>query len=113
MKRVSSFVIFASVVSQTTTRFDAPKPATYAFTEVSFALASITNMRSAGIATPARETIRSIPGTSAGAVSASGRNLKKSGATTNGWRNSRNTRIGSDASQKTSHQCSGDARTTA
>src|ERR1044072_1908325 len=61
MKSVCGFVILAIVVPQTTTRFDLPMPATYAFTDLSFSLAFISNMRSGGMATPACSPIRCLP----------------------------------------------------
>src|SRR5438270_782784 len=48
------------VVSQTTTRFEAPTPVTYALTDRSFSLAFISNMRSRGIARPPRAVPRPI-----------------------------------------------------
>src|ERR1044071_4284296 len=76
MKSVCGFVILAIVVSQTTTRFDLPMPATYAFTDLSFSLAFISNMRSGGIATPACPTIRCMSRARSGAASRSGRQTR-------------------------------------
>jgi hypothetical protein len=45
-------VAFAIVVSQTTTRLDAPRPVTYAFTPVYFVLAFITNIFSGAMCSP-------------------------------------------------------------
>ena len=74
MNAISSGVERATVVSHTTTRFDAPNPVTYAFSSVDLALARIRNIRSGGIAMPLRATTCSSRATNAGSVPASGSN---------------------------------------
>ena len=94
----------ASVVSQTTTRLDAPSPVTYALTDRYFELASISNIFSWGMCRPARTVTSSIFRASSGCPGASGVNRKNSGSTTSGVTKIRNTRIGSSAIQNQSHQ---------
>src|ERR1035438_5761208 len=110
MKLISSGVDRATVVSQTTTRFDAPKPVTYAFSSVDFALAFIRNMRSGGIDNPPRVTTRSNCCTSAGFESASGSNLLNSGSKTYGAPQTEPIVTSTDGIQNQNHQRVGDLR---
>ncbi len=91
------------VVSQTTTRLDAPSPETYALTELYLELAFIANIFACGIGSPARTVTCSIARASSGCFGASGSNRKKSGSTKTGVTKTRNTRIGRSASQNHSH----------
>src|ERR1035441_1179233 len=110
MKAISSGVALATVVSHTTTRFDAPKPVTYAFKVVTLALAFIRNMRSGGIAIPPRATTCSSRPTSAGSDFESGSNLLNSGSMTYGVRNTPAMVKATATIQNHSHQRVGDLR---
>src|SRR5262249_11302634 len=103
-KSVCGIVAFAIVVSHTTTRFEAPRPETYALTELYLVLAFIANMRSGGMGSPARTVTLSIACARSGCAGASGVNSKKSGSTASGVTKRRKTRTGGGASQNQSHQ---------
>ncbi len=92
--------MLAMVVSHTTTRFDGPKPATYAFTALSLVLASISNMRASGISSPPRFTTCEMDCTRCGCWSFRGVNLKNSGSISTGAMNCRKMTIGIATSQK-------------
>src|ERR1700675_1793961 len=92
------------VVSQTTTRFDAPNPVTYASTSLVFSLALIRNMRSAGIGTPACFVKFSIAATSSGLVACKGSNLLNIGSMSHGLMNTMKSTTGSAANHRYSHQ---------
>src|SRR5215469_2563488 len=101
------------VLSQITTRFDAPIPVTYALIWFVFALACIKNIRSDGIGIPAFSVSLSIDSTSSGCFSSSGSNLLNIGSITHGAINTRKVPSGIAANQKYSHQVSGFHRITA
>ena len=91
-------------MSQTTTRLDAPNPVTYAFTEFSFWLAFMRNIRSRGISSAPRRVTFSISDTRAGALVSSGSNSKNRGSMTKGETKTRNTITGREAMPTVSHQ---------
>ncbi len=97
---ISGVVIFATVVSYTTMRFDAPNPVTYAFRSVPFTASPIRNIRSGGIFSPARCTICSSAAVSAGSFCARGSNLLNSGLIISGCKKVSSTTSGSETSQK-------------
>src|SRR5450432_1611857 len=110
MKAISSGVDLATVVSQTTTRLEAPKPVTYALSVVDLALARIRNIRSGGIAMPLRATTCSNRWTSTGLVFASGSNLLNSGSMTYGVMKTPATTQIIAGIQNQNHQRDGDLR---
>src|SRR5437660_7939367 len=113
MKRDSSFEVFCKVVSQITTRFDAPNPVTYALMAFVFWLATIRKMRSGGIGTPAWFVSFWMVVTNSGWSLLSGSNLLNSGSITNGVITITPRRIRTAGNQKYNHQRRGLRRITA
>src|ERR1019366_4207410 len=101
---ISAGVAAATVVSHTTTRLDAPKPVTYAFNSVDFALAFIRNIRCGGIEMPPRAATCSSCCTSAGSDCASGSNLLNSGSRTYGAAKTPTTTQAAAGIQNQNHQ---------
>src|ERR1700722_12848628 len=110
MPESSSGVDCAIVVSQRTSRFDGPKPVTYALRPVTFWLARMKNILSGGRLTPLRSTTRSNCWTSAGCACCSGSNLSKSGSIRIGVRYTPKSTAAIVGIQNQNHQRSGDLR---
>src|ERR1700733_2230518 len=99
------------VVSQSPSRFEGPKPVTYAFSPVPFWLARMKNILSGGRLPPLRATTRSNCWTSAGCACCSGSNLSNSGSIRIGDRYTPKSTAIMVGIQNQNHQRSGDLRT--